>query len=106
MISSLLYFNLRTLPDILVAVLIIARLQKAPTSYCHRAAKRVLRYLKGTVKNGNLFGSSVVELVIFVHAEYASDTRDRNSMIGFVVKLGDADVSWGRKRQALVAFYL
>ena len=48
MIGSLLYLALRSRPDILASVLILARFQKSPTAYCHQAAKRVLRYLRGT----------------------------------------------------------
>ena len=44
MIGSLLYLALRTRPDIMVSVLILARFQNGPTAYCHRGVKRVLRY--------------------------------------------------------------
>ena len=52
MIGSLLYLALRTRPDILVSVLILARFQQAPCSFCHSAVKRILRYLKGTLGHG------------------------------------------------------
>ena len=54
-IGSLLYLALRSRPDILVSVLILARFQQNPTGYCHRAAKRVLRYLKGTPDYGLVY---------------------------------------------------
>ena len=46
MIGSLLYLALRTGPDILVGVLILARFQQSPCAFCHAAVKRILRYLK------------------------------------------------------------
>lgn len=103
MIVSLLHLALRTRPYILVSVLILSRFQKAPRLYCHRGAKRVLRYLKETVEHGMLFRSGDLELMVFVDAYYAADTRDRKSICGFVVKLGDAAVNWGSKKQAPIA---
>lgn len=52
MVGSLLYLALKTRPDILASVLILARFQQAPTQFCHRAVKRFLRYLMGTANHG------------------------------------------------------
>ena len=103
MIGSLLYLGLRTRPDILVAVLILARFQKSPTAYCHRAAKRILRYLRGTTAFSMTYTTSGTDLHGFVDSDYAGDTVDRKSMSGYVVKLGDASVVWGCKKQDGVA---
>ena len=103
MIGSLLYLALRTRPDIAVAVSILARFQKAPTQYCHRAAKRLLRYLRGTSEYGLRYVRGERKLHGFVDSDYAGDTVDRKSMTGFVLKLGDATVSWGCKKQTAVA---
>lgn len=103
MIGSLMYLAFRTRPDILSSVLILARFQKAPTSYCHRATKRIMRYLKGTTNLGLLLTSGEPNLIVFVDADYAADTKDRKSMSGFVTKLGSATVNWGSKKQCSVA---
>ena len=103
MIGSLLYLALRTRPDILVAVLILARFQNAPTAYCHRGAKRVLRYLRGSSAKGMHYKSGSLDLHGFVDSDYAGDTVDRKSMSGFIVKLGDATCVWGSKKQTAVA---
>lgn len=43
------FFALRTRQDILVAVLILARFSQAPKTYCYRASKSILRYLRGSI---------------------------------------------------------
>jgi hypothetical protein len=42
MIGCLLYLERRTRPDILAPICILAPLCNSPTSYCHKAAKRIL----------------------------------------------------------------
>ena len=53
-IGSLMYLAQRTRFDIMAPVMILSRFQKAPTAYCHQAAKRILRYLCGTLSHGIL----------------------------------------------------
>ena len=103
MIGSLLYLALRTRFDILAAVLILARFRKDPTAYCHRATKRVLRYLKGTTTHGFAYTKEKLEEICHVDADYAGDTDDRKSMSGYLVKLGDAVCVWGAQKQSAVA---
>ena len=102
-IGSLLYLALRTRPDILASVLILARFQKSPTAYCHRAAKRILRYLKGTLDLGIMYTCGHLEMKSFVDADFAGDTIDRKSMSGYVIKIGNASIHWGSKKQSSVA---
>ena len=103
MIGSLLYLSIRTRPDIAVAVAILARFQSEPTEYCHRAVKRVLRYLRGTSGLGLTYDHGNMKLHTFVDSDYAGDTVDRKSTTGFALKLGNAPVSWGSKKQATVS---
>lgn len=102
-IGSLLYVALRCRPDILTPVVILARFQKSPTNYCHQAAKRVLRYLRGTNKHGLLYESGQLTIKGFVDSDYAGDINDRKSMSGFCIKLGNATCTWGSKKQPTVA---
>eukprot|EP00171_Calliarthron_tuberculosum_P003754 IDg3754t1 len=89
--------------DILAPVLILARFQKMPTAYCHRGAKRVLRYLRGTHSYALTYLTGSIAIQAYVDADYAGDTVDRKSMSGFMVKLGDAVCLWGSKKQSTVA---
>lgn len=103
MVGSLLYLALRTRLDILAPVLILARFQKSPTRYCHRAAKRILRYLRGSSDHGITYRAGGLQMQAFVDADYAGDVVDRKSMSGYLVKLGEATCIWGSKKQASVA---
>lgn len=102
-IGSLLYLALRTRPDILAPVLILARFQNAPTQYCHRGAKRVLRYLRGTSDFTLCYRAGETTLHAYVDADYAGDAVDRKSMSGWLVKVGDATFAWGARKQSAVA---
>ena len=102
-IGSLMYLALRTRPDILVAVVILSRFSQSPTSYCHRAAKRILRYLRGSMEVGMTYHRQSMHLETFVDSDYAADTQTRKSTSGWIVKIGSAAVAWNSKRQNAVA---
>lgn len=102
MIGSLLYLGIRTRPDKLAPVLILARFQKAPTAFCHRGAKRVLGYIRGSQNHGLLYCADGLDLHAFVDADFAADTVKRNSISRYMVKLGNAICYWGLKKQATV----
>jgi hypothetical protein len=102
-IGSLLYLALRTRPDVLVAVSILARFSQSPTAYCHRSAKRFLRYLRGTVNMTLVYRNGEKHLNAFVESDYAGDTVDCKSMSGCFVKICDAACIWGSKKQIAVA---
>jgi hypothetical protein len=75
-----------------------------PTELHLQAAKRVLRYLKGTVdygmfykKNGNK------QLVAFTDSDYARDIEDRKSISGYIFMLGGGAVSWSSKKQHIIS---
>lgn len=90
MTGSLLYLGLRTRPDILSAVIILTRFQKAFSSYCNQSVKRILRYLRGTSKVGITFYLTDLNVRGFVDADFAGDCDDRRSMSGNMIKLGSA----------------
>jgi hypothetical protein len=75
---------------VLVVVSILARFSQSPTAYCHRGAKRVLRYLRGTVNMALVYRNGEKHLNAFVDSDYAGDTVDRKSMSRCFVKIGDA----------------
>jgi hypothetical protein len=66
--------------------------------------KRVLRYVKGTMNMGLIYRkSSDFNLHGFSDADWAGDEMTRKSMSGFIFKLGDSTISWGSKKQSVVA---
>jgi len=67
-----------------------------------RAAKGVLRYLRGTTRLGVMYGGNG-PLQAYVDADWAGDTDGRRSTTGFILKLNSGPISWESKRQSTVA---
>ena len=63
LVGSLMYL-ICTRPDILVVVGVVSRFMEAPTSTHLEVAKRILRFLKGTIDLG-LFYSSLIILILW-----------------------------------------
>ena len=96
-VGSLMYIT-TTRPYIMFVVSFISRFMTRPILHL-QAAKRVLRYLEGTVdygifykKNGNK------QLVAFTNSDYAGDIEDRNNTSGYVFMLSEGAVSWSSKK--------
>ena len=104
LLGSLMYAMIATRPDISYAVSYLSRFSNCYDSIHWEAAKRVLRYLKGTrhyqLKLGGALGPSVD---CFADADWAEDKDTRRSTTGSLVKLGDGVVTWKSKRQSCVA---
>jgi hypothetical protein len=103
LVGSLMYLSSCTRPDICFAVNVLARSTHAPTTAHWEAAKRVLKYLKGTKSLGILYTADVpVDLVVFSDASYANDS-DRRSTTGWMIKASGGAISWNTRRQITVA---
>ena len=101
-VGSLRYLTC-TRPDILFVVGVISQFMEAPTSTHMKAAKRILRYLKGTIDYGLLYSSSInFKLVGFNDSDFTRDIDDRKSTTGFVFFMGDCAVTWSSKKQSIV----
>lgn len=99
--------NLRYLtcsrPDILYGVGIISRFMESPTSSHMKAAKRILRYIKGTLDYGLLYSSSKnFNLVGYSDSDWGGDMDDRRSTTGYLFSLGNAAFTWCSKKQPIV----
>ena len=102
--GSVMYAALATRPDIAEAVSVLTRSMQKPTVRNLIAAKRVIRYLKGTSERGLLFSSKGNEdLVVYADADWAGDREGCRSTSGWVVMLQGAAVSWQSKLQTIVA---
>ena len=79
-----------TRPDLMFAVSLISRYMAKPTELNLTAAKRILRYLKGTTGLGILYknGGNCESLVGYANIDYAGDIEDRKSTSGYVFMLG------------------
>jgi hypothetical protein len=74
------------------------------THFKQMVAKRVLRYLKGTLDFGIFYkkgGNN--DLVAYTDSDYAGDLGDRKSTSGYVFLLSSGTISWLSKKQPVVS---
>ncbi|CAI0414884.1 unnamed protein product [Linum tenue] len=93
-----------TRPDIMFSVCLLSRYMESPTRQHMLAAKRILRYLKGTLSYGIWYekGGEGSCLVGYTDSDYAGDLNDRKSTSGYVFFLAGGAVSWASKKQPVV----
>ena len=73
----------------------IIRYMENPTELHLQAAKRVMRYLKGTFDFGIFYGKGEDgELIAYANSDYARDLEDRKSTSGYVFLLSSGAISW------------
>ncbi|KAK2966107.1 hypothetical protein RJ640_001521 [Escallonia rubra] len=102
LVGSLRYLTC-TRPDILFGVWLISRYMEALTGTHMKAAKRILRYLKGTIEFGLFYSpSNNFKLLGYRDSDWAGDLDDRKSTTGFVFYMGDMTFTWSSKRQPIV----
>ena len=88
-----------TCPDIAFAVNRVCQFMHQPSTIHFAAAKRILRFLKGTLDKGILFQPGPLALTVFIDANWAGDTSDRRFTSGVVVFLGNNPITWLSKKQ-------
>ena len=75
------------------------------------AAKRVLRYIKGTSDMGLVYRglqsngqpAKQIKVTAYTDADWARDRNDCKSITGYIIKVNDCVVSWSSKKQSTVA---
>jgi hypothetical protein len=103
LVRGLQYLTL-TRPDLSFSVNKICLFLHAPTTLHLRAAKRVLRYVKGIIDMGLQISRSPSMLVSgFVDADWARCVDDRRPTGGFAVFLGTNLISWSARKQQTVS---
>lgn len=104
LIGCLLFISTKTRPDIAVSISILASKVTHPTELDWVEAKRILRYLKGTInlklKLGNLDENQ--NLLGYCDADWAGSS-DRKSISGYLFQLFGATISWASRKQTCVA---
>ena len=103
-VGSLMYLAVCTRPDLSMAVSALSRYYQAPQPEHWEAAKRVLRYVKGTAREG--LGYSPGEDLAawgYSDASYGSDQETKKGRSGYVFLSAGAAISWGSKLQDVVA---
>jgi len=102
-VGSLLYIATATRPDISYAVGALSKFNSSPTETHLTAAKRVLRYLRGTADLGIVFSKTSMSPIGFSDASWADDDENRRSTSGHVFIHGEGPISWSSRRQSVTA---
>ena len=96
-VGSLSYAATATRPDIAFAVSALSRYNSRPFTSHLTAAKRVLRYLKGTADLKLVFPRIPVTpspILGFTDSDFAGDINGRKSQGGYVFQVYNGPVSW------------
>ena len=105
-VGSLMYLMVCTRPDLAHAVSLVSRYLSNAGKNHWVAAKWILRYLRGTTKEGLLYGTVQDDqtcVVGFVDSDYAGDLDNRRSLTGYVFQVFGCTVSWKASLQHVVA---
>ncbi|XP_020418028.1 uncharacterized protein LOC109948734 [Prunus persica] len=88
-----------TRPNMMFVVSLISRFMEAPTKLHLQTAKRMLRFLKGTVDYGVFYKKGKGnQLIGFSDSDYARDLEDGKSTSGQVFMLSLGAVPWSSKK--------
>lgn len=102
-VGSLQYLAI-TRPDISYTVNRLSQFMHRPTEDHWNAAKRVLRYLAGTLTHGIMLRRNTpLSLHGYSDADWAGDTDDFISTTAFILYLGATPIAWSSKKQSGVA---
>jgi transposase InsO family protein len=106
MIGSLMYAAHATRPDILYPVILLSQFTRNPAPVHWTAAKRILRYLKGTIDLTLTYGGEnqtwTPEVTQYVDSDWGSNPH-RKSISGYVFKIAGGAIAWSSKKQSTVA---
>jgi hypothetical protein len=103
MIGCLMYLT-ATRPDIFFAVSILSRYMHCASEMHLKAAKRVIRYIKGTIDFGVKFKyCQNFKLLGFSDSDWGGSVDDMKSTSGYCFSLGSGVFSWSSKKQETVA---
>ncbi len=103
LVGALQYLVSATRPDIAFAVRFLSSHNHDYTKAHWKMAKRVLKYLKGTLTLGLQYGGNVSATpVAYSDADFANDKEDSKSISGSIVMLGGAAITYMSKKQSLV----
>ena len=92
-----------TRPDISFSVCRLSQYMQNPLIIHWKSAKRILRYLSGTLDHGILYRGDVIDLHAFSESDFVGDKRDRKSTSAFTTFIGEGVVSWLSKKQETIS---
>ncbi|XP_058776066.1 secreted RxLR effector protein 161-like [Vicia villosa] len=93
--------------DIGFRVVLMSRYMSEPRVSHMKAARRIIRYLKGSINYGVLFRrdseGKEATVTCFLDVDWCGDKEDRRSTTGYLFQLFGAPISWCSKKQPVVA---
>lgn len=105
LVGGLIYLT-HTRPDISFALRVVSSYASNPSIKHFGAAKRILRYIAGTLHYGIWYTKSDhFKLVGFTNSDWASSLDDRKNTSGNVFGLGTGAIKWLSKKQATIALF-
>ena len=112
-IGSLMYLMIGIRPDLAAAVSITSQFAANPTEKHLSAAKRILRYLKGTSGHALHLGLQTpgdqepspphLHLYGYSDANCGNDIDSRKSTSGYIFFISGGPISWSSKKQSTIA---
>ncbi|CAL8993818.1 unnamed protein product, partial [Prunus brigantina] len=103
MVGSLLYLT-ATRPDIMFAACLLARFMHCPTKKHYGTAKRVLRYIQGTIDFGIEYQKGKeATLIGYCDSDWSGSQDDMRSTSGYAFSFGSGVFSWASVKQHSVA---
>ena len=104
LIGKLQYLTTATRPDIAFAVNRLAAYTANPSLIHYTAAKRILRYLKGTINLRLTYTNSPETESFYGYSDAAYANADGyKSTSGYVFIAGGAAITWGSRKQTTIA---
>lgn len=104
LIGALMYLAVNSRPDIAYVISFLSQFNNNPKLEHWKCAKRVLRYLKGTLDYCLVYKkANSINVTGYTDADWANDINDRKSYTGFVFKLANGAISWEARKQRSVA---
>ena len=102
-VGGLMFAGCVTRPDIMCAIGQLSQFNSNPSSRHLMAAKRVLRYLAGTVELGITFVAPPLDPEVFSDANWAGNEDNRRSTTGYIVMFNGGAIVWQSRLQPTVA---
>ena len=104
LVGSLMYLAIATRPDISYSVGLLGRFSSNPGLPHWKAAKHLLRYLKGTMDLKLEYAPDPSQTELFVtycDADHGGDRDNKRSTSGMIVKMGTGAISWASRLQTI-----
>ena len=103
LIGCLMYLT-ATRPDIMFAVNLLSRFMHCASEVHFQAAKRIVRYIKGTTNYGIKYSyCQNFKLHGYSDSDWAGSVDDMRSTTGFCFSFGSGIFSWSSKKQDMIA---